>query len=261
MLAEVAGTVSKVSVSVGDVIQAGDLIAVISYAVRIPAGVIEAHLRRGGGEPGHPREGEADPGEPLLHRAVELASRARRSTWRWRSSARSSATGTYDLDRASTPRRRAPRSISWTRPSGSRASSTAGSSGCCCAPAKGPAKLMTAGFSVVTNALNRVLGAQVLRDMQTFVSAFDTLFGGFRQRAAADLRAAPGRRYGVPRDRGAGAGRAARGGVLRRAARRGRHAARRAGRQPGQPRAPRHAVRATRRWPRRTRLRKREPAR
>ena len=30
VLAEVAGTVSKVSVSVGDVIQAGDLIAVIS---------------------------------------------------------------------------------------------------------------------------------------------------------------------------------------------------------------------------------------
>ncbi|GAB6986105.1 ArsA family ATPase [Nocardioides pyridinolyticus] len=51
------------------------------------------------------------------------------------------------------------------------------------APAKGPAKLMTAGLSVVTNALNRVLGAQVLRDMQTFVAAFDTLFGGFRQRA------------------------------------------------------------------------------
>jgi anion-transporting ArsA/GET3 family ATPase len=51
------------------------------------------------------------------------------------------------------------------------------------APAKGPAKLMTAGFGLVTNALTRVLGAQVLRDMQTFVAAFDTLFGGFRQRA------------------------------------------------------------------------------
>jgi anion-transporting ArsA/GET3 family ATPase len=51
------------------------------------------------------------------------------------------------------------------------------------APAKGPAKLMTAGLGMVTGALNRVLGAQVLRDMQTFVSAFDTLFGGFRQRA------------------------------------------------------------------------------
>ena len=42
---------------------------------------------------------------------------------------------------------------------------------------------MTAGFGLVTNALTKVLGAQVLRDMQTFVAAFDTLFGGFRQRA------------------------------------------------------------------------------
>jgi anion-transporting ArsA/GET3 family ATPase len=51
------------------------------------------------------------------------------------------------------------------------------------APARGPARLMTAGLSIVTHALSRVLGAQVLRDMQTFVAAFDTLFGGFRQRA------------------------------------------------------------------------------
>jgi anion-transporting ArsA/GET3 family ATPase len=51
------------------------------------------------------------------------------------------------------------------------------------APARGPAKLMTAGLNVVTNALTKVLGTQVLRDMQTFVAAFDTLFGGFRQRA------------------------------------------------------------------------------
>jgi anion-transporting ArsA/GET3 family ATPase len=51
------------------------------------------------------------------------------------------------------------------------------------APAKGPARLMSAGFGIVTNALNRILGNQVLRDMQTFVAAFDTLFGGFRQRA------------------------------------------------------------------------------
>jgi anion-transporting ArsA/GET3 family ATPase len=51
------------------------------------------------------------------------------------------------------------------------------------APAKGPARLMSAGFGIVTNALTKVLGAQVLRDMQTFVAAFDTLFGGFRQRA------------------------------------------------------------------------------
>jgi anion-transporting ArsA/GET3 family ATPase len=51
------------------------------------------------------------------------------------------------------------------------------------APAKGPARLMTAGLGVVTNALTKILGTQVLRDMQTFVAAFDTLFGGFRQRA------------------------------------------------------------------------------
>src|SRR5690606_17941821 len=46
------------------------------------------------------------------------------------------------------------------------------------APAKGPARLFSAGLGIVTAALNKVLGAQVLRDMQTFVAAFDTLFGG-----------------------------------------------------------------------------------
>jgi len=51
------------------------------------------------------------------------------------------------------------------------------------APARGPARMMTAGLSLITNALTKILGAQVLRDMQTFVAAFDTLFGGFRQRA------------------------------------------------------------------------------
>ena len=51
------------------------------------------------------------------------------------------------------------------------------------APAKGPARLMTAGLSLFTNTITKIIGAQVLRDMQTFVAAFDTLFGGFRQRA------------------------------------------------------------------------------
>ncbi|NUR09178.1 MAG: ArsA family ATPase, partial [Nocardioidaceae bacterium] len=62
------------------------------------------------------------------------------------------------------------------------------------APARGPARLMTAGLGVVTGALTKVLGTQVLRDMQTFVAAFDTLFGGFRQRATAtyQLLQAPG---------------------------------------------------------------------
>lgn len=51
------------------------------------------------------------------------------------------------------------------------------------APARGPAKLMTAGFSAVTNTMTKIIGAQVLKDLQMFVAAFDTLFGGFRQRA------------------------------------------------------------------------------
>jgi anion-transporting ArsA/GET3 family ATPase len=50
-------------------------------------------------------------------------------------------------------------------------------------PARGPARLFSAGLGVVTAALSKVLGAQLLRDAQTFVSAIDALFGGFRQRA------------------------------------------------------------------------------
>ena len=51
------------------------------------------------------------------------------------------------------------------------------------APARGPARLMTAGFGMVTKAVTTIIGGQVLHDMQAFVAAFDTLFGGFRQRA------------------------------------------------------------------------------
>ena len=51
------------------------------------------------------------------------------------------------------------------------------------APAKGPFRLMSAGVNMAMSVLNKVLGAQVLTDVQTFVAAFDTLFGGFRQRA------------------------------------------------------------------------------
>jgi anion-transporting ArsA/GET3 family ATPase len=51
------------------------------------------------------------------------------------------------------------------------------------APAKGPARLMTAGVGAVTNTMTKVVGAQVLKDLQMFVAAFDTLFGGFRNRA------------------------------------------------------------------------------
>jgi anion-transporting ArsA/GET3 family ATPase len=51
------------------------------------------------------------------------------------------------------------------------------------APVRGPARLMSAGFGMVTNAVTKIIGAEVLRDMRAFVAAFDTLFGGFRQRA------------------------------------------------------------------------------
>jgi anion-transporting ArsA/GET3 family ATPase len=62
------------------------------------------------------------------------------------------------------------------------------------APARGPARLMTAGFNLVTKAVTTIIGGQVLNDMQAFVSAFDTLFGGFRQRAQRtfELLQAPG---------------------------------------------------------------------
>jgi anion-transporting ArsA/GET3 family ATPase len=44
-------------------------------------------------------------------------------------------------------------------------------------------KVLNASFGVVTGVLTKVLGAQVLKDVQTFVSALDTMFGGFRERA------------------------------------------------------------------------------
>ncbi|MDR7362164.1 ArsA family ATPase [Nocardioides marmoribigeumensis] len=51
------------------------------------------------------------------------------------------------------------------------------------APAKGPARLMTSGMGMVTSTMAKIVGAQVLKDLQMFVAAFDTLFGGFRNRA------------------------------------------------------------------------------
>jgi anion-transporting ArsA/GET3 family ATPase len=51
------------------------------------------------------------------------------------------------------------------------------------APARGPARIMTAGLGLVTGALSKILGGQFLTDLQMFVSALDTVFGGFRARA------------------------------------------------------------------------------
>jgi anion-transporting ArsA/GET3 family ATPase len=50
-------------------------------------------------------------------------------------------------------------------------------------PTRGPARLLSVGMNVVTNAISKVLGGQMLQDVQTFVAAIDTLFGGFRARA------------------------------------------------------------------------------
>ena len=44
-------------------------------------------------------------------------------------------------------------------------------------------KAIGAGLGVVTSALTKVLGAQVLKDLQAFIAALDTMFGGFRERA------------------------------------------------------------------------------
>ncbi|MGH3493121.1 MAG: ArsA family ATPase, partial [Sciscionella sp.] len=51
------------------------------------------------------------------------------------------------------------------------------------APTRGPLRLLTAGFSLVSMTIGKVLGGQLLGEIQTFVAAFDTLFGGFRARA------------------------------------------------------------------------------
>jgi len=55
-------------------------------------------------------------------------------------------------------------------------------------------KVLSAGFGMVAGVLTKVLGAQILRDVQTFVSALDTMFGGFRERAERtyELLQAPG---------------------------------------------------------------------
>lgn len=66
------------------------------------------------------------------------------------------------------------------------------------APAKvggrGALKFLSAGMGLMTGALNKVVGAHLLTDIQTFVAALDTTFGGFRKRADATykLLQAPG---------------------------------------------------------------------
>jgi anion-transporting ArsA/GET3 family ATPase len=60
------------------------------------------------------------------------------------------------------------------------------------APAKaggrGVMKVFTAGLSVFTNVLTKLLGAQTLKDLSLFVSSLETMFGGFRERADQTYR-------------------------------------------------------------------------
>ncbi|GAA3313743.1 ArsA family ATPase [Nonomuraea dietziae] len=60
-------------------------------------------------------------------------------------------------------------------------------------------KLLNAGFGLVAGAMTKLLGAQVIKDLQTFVSALDAVFGGFRQRAEMTykLLQAPGTAFVV----------------------------------------------------------------
>ena len=44
-------------------------------------------------------------------------------------------------------------------------------------------KVFSVGVNVATSTMSRLLGGDMLRDVQTFVAALDTMFGGFRERA------------------------------------------------------------------------------
>ncbi|MFD5424548.1 ArsA family ATPase [Streptomyces sp. NPDC127084] len=49
-------------------------------------------------------------------------------------------------------------------------------------------KFLNVGMSIMTGTIGKLLGGQLLRDVQTFVAAMDTMFGGFRTRADATYR-------------------------------------------------------------------------
>jgi len=50
---------------------------------------------------------------------------------------------------------------------------------------RGLRKLVSAGFTLFAKAVSTILGGQLLADASAFVQAFDTMFGGFRERAEA----------------------------------------------------------------------------
>ncbi len=64
---------------------------------------------------------------------------------------------------------------------------------------RGYVKVVQAGLGVMTGAMTKLLGAQLLTEVQTFVAAMDTMFGGLRERAdaTAKLLRAPGTAFVV----------------------------------------------------------------
>ncbi|GAA4919297.1 ArsA family ATPase [Streptomonospora salina] len=55
-------------------------------------------------------------------------------------------------------------------------------------PATGAFKVLGAGVGMVTGVIAKVVGAQMLKDVQSFVAAFDAVFGGFQERAERTYR-------------------------------------------------------------------------
>jgi anion-transporting ArsA/GET3 family ATPase len=49
-------------------------------------------------------------------------------------------------------------------------------------------KFLNVGMSMMTGTIGKLLGGQLLKDVQTFVAAMDTTFGGFRTRADATFK-------------------------------------------------------------------------
>jgi anion-transporting ArsA/GET3 family ATPase len=60
-------------------------------------------------------------------------------------------------------------------------------------------RLVGAGFSLFSRIISKILGGQLLTDISAFVSALDTMFGGFRERATAtyELLRQPGTAFVV----------------------------------------------------------------
>jgi len=64
---------------------------------------------------------------------------------------------------------------------------------------RGMLKVMSASFSLFGRVITKILGAQLLDDISTFVAALDSMFGGFRERAqyTYDLLKTPGTAFVV----------------------------------------------------------------